>query len=142
MPLKSDSTARRERIMVAMVKAARAAAGMSRRFAKERRGEDSDMVASWRSAIVAAVTSAKRYRDIEAERAEKFPQVCTDEIEIVFLSAGAGTEGRARGEGAGAHSEARSERRGNGAGGGAPARAMGIAAAGRGGNGAEPMTAR
>jgi len=60
MPLKSDSTARREPIMVAMVKAARAAAAMSRRFAKERRGEDSDIVASWRWAIVAAVTSAKR----------------------------------------------------------------------------------
>ncbi len=39
MPLKSDSTARREPIMVAMVKAARAAAAMSRRFAKERRVE-------------------------------------------------------------------------------------------------------
>jgi hypothetical protein len=46
MPLKSDSTARRAPMTEAIVKAVRAAAAMKRRFANERRGEDSDMVAS------------------------------------------------------------------------------------------------
>jgi hypothetical protein len=46
MPLKSDSTAMRAPMTEAMVKAARAATAMNRRFANERRGEDSDMGAS------------------------------------------------------------------------------------------------
>jgi hypothetical protein len=63
MPLKSDSTARRALMMEANEKAAKAAAAMSRRFAKERRLRVSDMSASWRWAVMAAVTGAKRYRD-------------------------------------------------------------------------------
>ncbi len=54
IPLKRDSTARRVPMMEAMVKTARAAPPMNTRFAKERRGEDSDMVASWCWALVAA----------------------------------------------------------------------------------------
>jgi hypothetical protein len=63
MPLKRDSTAMRALNTEDRMNAARTAAGISRRFAKERRGEDSDMDASWRQAVVAAVTSAKRYRN-------------------------------------------------------------------------------
>jgi len=59
-PLKRDSTAMRALNTEDRMNAESAATAMSERFTKERRGEDSDMVASWRWAVVAAVTSAKR----------------------------------------------------------------------------------
>ena len=80
-------------------------------------------------------------REIEAERAEKFPEILEVEVALPRSSAGTGTEGRAGGERAGAHAEARGERRGNVAEEIAAAGAMAIAAEGSGEIGAEPVTA-
>jgi len=84
------------------------------------------------------VRSAK---EIEAKRAEKFPEMMEAEVVLLRSSAWAGTQGRARGEGAGAHAETWGERRGNVAEEIAAARAMTVAAEGSGEIGAEPVTA-